>query len=554
MKVTKQNVRAIVVVTALVFAAFLCRRAVVWVDFQPLDKLLNFTRTFIYIGLYSAWGISVGRHVMQTQARRFLVAVSVMMSSWFVLREIKYRFIQDDNLIRYFWYFYYIPLLTIPLLALVVSLSLGKPEDFRLSRRTYPLYAVTLMLIVLTLTNDLHQMVFKFPADASVWTEFNRRTGFAFYLIIAWGVFCTAASLCVMLRRSRIPRGGRVIWLPIVPFTAAVAYFTLSPLNFPPVKLYLSDFAAVCCLLFAGFFESCIQSGLIQSNSRYSALFSASVGTSVQITDSGYNVRFSSGSAEYLSKETMKSAEDKPVVLSGGKRLRNMPINGGRVVWTEDISELLRLHETLEDRQDELRERGALLQYEYDKEKRHRATEEQNRLYDLLQSKTQAQLDAINKLVLDYGNTRDADKKKQILSRVLVLGSYIKRSKDFVLSADSMIEIPVSMLESALRESFRALKFMNIKGGFLVNTERRLVSSEALILAYDFFEDALEASLNLAGYINVRVCEVKGKLRINILTDCKPDVEAVLKKYPTARLLTEDDGSSLVLLLEGGAV
>lgn len=550
--INRNDRRAFFTAAALVAVAFLCRRVVVWVSFDPLEHFVNNLRSFIYIGLYAAWGVSVSRRVVQSQARKLLTAVAAFMALWFVLREVKYRFIPDENVLRYFWYLYYIPLLMIPLLAFLVSFSLGRSEDYRLPKWTKVLYFVTLALIFLVLTNDFHRLVFSFP-EGEVWTEFNRSLGVMYYAVVVWGGLCIIGALVVMVRKCRVPHSRRFLWLPLCPFAAAALYFVLYTLNVPLVRLYLGDFAAFCCVLFLFFFESCIRCGLIQSNSRYSDLFTASVDTAVQITDGEYNVRYCAKNAPVLTKELMKSAETLPVMLDGGKRLQNMPINGGRALWIEDISELTKLRETLADRRDELEERNALLRYEYDREREHRIIEEQNRLYDLIQIKTQAQLDKINALVKEYEDEKSADRRRVILSRLTVLGSYIKRSRDLVLSTDETPEIPENKLSGALAESFRSLGFLGIRGGFFVDAGREYVAGKLLVLAYDFFEAVVEAVFETARYINVRVVKVGDELRINILTDYIPSDSPVFPDFPDARIISEDDGTEFILPLRGGA-
>lgn len=549
-KTDRNGVRVFVFAAAMVAVAFGCRRVVVCFDNAVVDNLLNYIRTFIYIALYCAWGISVGRRVVQSQARRLLTIVSVLMTSWFILREVKYRFVFDEGITRYFWYLYYIPLLAIPLLAFFVALSSGKGEDFRLPKWTRVFLLVTIALVALVLTNDFHSLVFSFPE--STWTEFNRKLGAFYYALIAWGVFLIISALAVMVKKCRIPDSRRFMWLPLCPFVFALVYFTLYTLDSALVKSCLSDFAAVCCVLFLCFFESCIRCGLIQSNSRYSDLFSASVITAVQITDNDYNVVYSAKSAEALPRETLRKAQSSPVMLDGGRILKNMPVNGGRAVWVEDISELLKLRETLNDRSDELRERNELLRYEIEREEEHRVIEEQNRLYDLLQIKTQAQLDSIDLLVQEYSRESDTNTKRAILARIAVLGSYIKRSKDFVLSTDESYLIPVGKLESALRESYRSLGFLNIRGSFIVNAERVQISGKLLMRAYDFFEDVAESVFDSAKFLNVRAFDFDGILRMNILTDCITDDSSIRSKYPDAVVIREDDGTAFILDSKGG--
>ena len=64
-------------VAGLILAAYFCRKFA-YVTADPVaEQLANFTRIFIYLGLFAAWGIRAFRRVMQTQARRYLVAVAV---------------------------------------------------------------------------------------------------------------------------------------------------------------------------------------------------------------------------------------------------------------------------------------------------------------------------------------------------------------------------------------------------------------------------------------------------------------------------------------------
>lgn len=541
-------------VAAVILAALFCRLFVYspWNVTSFGDKLANYVRIFLYLGLFTVWGISVSRRVMQVQVKRYLIAVAALMVLWLTLREFRWHLVTDPRALRWLWYSYYVFTLLIPLLALLVSLSLGKWESYRLPRWTTLLYLPTGGLILLALTNDLHQLVFRFPAGARVWTEADYRYGPGFYVLTAWGVLCGLGAFAVMLTKCRLPRTRRFLWLPLVPVGGFVLYVALYALR-RPLPLALGDVTVVECLLFTGFFESCIQVGLIQSNTRYAQLFRASEGISAQITDREYRVLYAASAAGDIPLADMAGAEGGPVLLPGGRQLHNMPIRGGHAIWTEDISRLLELRETLEDRQEELQERNGLLRYEYDREREHQVVAEQNRLYDLLQSRTQTQLDEIGALAEEYRRSEDEGEKKRILSHIVVLGSFIKRRKDFVLSLDASPTIPEARLSSALAESFRALALLGVRGGYLVRTGRDFLPGEVLTTAYDFFEDVTEALLDRAAALNVRVCPVGGVLRVSILADRPAEAGPLLRKYPRMEVSSEEDGETAFLLpLEGG--
>ena len=168
----KKTIYAILIVTALIAVAVICRVVTRLCEIPVIeDKILNVVRTLIYLGLFSAWGFSVYRRVMQIQARKFLCLSAILMVLWIMLRAFKFYFITSETAIRYFWYAYYLPMLFIPTLALFVALSIGKHEGYRLPKTTLLLLVPAVLLFALVLTNDLHQCVFRFPDDAAIWTE-----------------------------------------------------------------------------------------------------------------------------------------------------------------------------------------------------------------------------------------------------------------------------------------------------------------------------------------------------------------------------------------------
>lgn len=514
-----------------------------------LNKLLNFVRTFAYMGLFAVWGVSVSRRVMQPQARRLLIGISSLMVFWLSVREFKFRFVLNPVVLRLLWYCYYIPILMIPTLVLLVTMTLHRSERWRLPGWTWLLYLPPLMLIVLVLTNDVHQWCFVFPQN-TVWSEKQYTYGPVICLTMGWDLLCSGAALLLMFMKCRIPKSKKRIWLPAVLAGLFMGYVVLYAVDMPIVRRIGWDMAVSQCLLFAACLESCIVCGLIPSNTRYYEFFHAMQDIPVQIMDNDYNAYYSSGKAEPIACAYLKAAERDFVMLPMGRLLRNMPIRGGHAVWTEDISALLQIRGTLEERQEELNERQSLLRLEYEKERNHRAVTEQNRLYDLLQSQTQSQLDRIEQLAGDYRHAASEREQRRILSYIVILGTFVKRRKDFVLLSEASQGISERHLRDALAESFHALSFLKIRGGYLIDIGQMSLTDHSIPLAYDFFEDVLETVLDKVHVINVRIAEVNGRVRINIMTDCPPDRAILAAKYPHVSVIGEDDGAEAILPLE----
>lgn len=73
-------------------------------------------------------------HPRQQQVGRYLTGVSVLLILWFSIRTVKYFIFWQPDAIRYLWYLFYLPMLFVPMLALLVALSLGQPDDYRLPK------------------------------------------------------------------------------------------------------------------------------------------------------------------------------------------------------------------------------------------------------------------------------------------------------------------------------------------------------------------------------------------------------------------------------------
>ncbi|MBQ7623661.1 MAG: hypothetical protein IJS65_00110 [Clostridia bacterium] len=532
-------------------AAFICRAAVLSGAGVFLSGLLNLVRIFVYLTLFSAWGVSVSRRVVQTQPRAYLVSSAALMVFWLFVRELRWHFVEGAVLKRFLWYVYYIPILLIPLFGFLVSLSLGRGESCRLPDKTALLFIPPSALALFVLTNDLHGLVFVFPENAGMKGELDYGYGVLFRVIAVWCVLCLLLSFITLLRKCRIGRKSP-LYLPLLPFALLLVYDLLYALRAPFVVGALGDFAVTECLLTALFFESCIRCGLIQSNTRYGELFGAARGLSLQIADESLCVRYSSPDPYPLTKEDMESALERPVELPGGRILECMRIKGGHAFRAKDVSALLSLRETLAEAREELSEREGLIKAEYEQEAELRRVAEQNRLYDLLNEKTGSQLDRIKELAGEYEKAESDREKKRILSETLVLGAYIKRRRDFVLLAEGGSAVTPDSLERAFDESFRSLSACGVRGAYLIDADAAL-TGEALTLAYDFFESVAEALLGAARYIVVNVGRADGEAFCRITSDGVCPSPPVASLYPRVRTLSGEDGGALFILpLEGG--
>ena len=546
-KLNLKKHRAFFCVAFAVTAAAVLRQIGFQVE-APFNWLFSFFRSVIYIMLFAAWGISVCRRIIQPQVRRYLNAISALMVFWVTARTLRHLFAETPWALRHLWYLYYLPMLFIPLLALFVALSLGKPDNFRLPKWTALLYIPTAALLLLVLTNDLHQLVFRFPEDAVVWMN-EYRYGIVYFPVVGWMVLCALTALVIMLVKCRVPNSRKVLVLPFVPVVLSVIYGALYIFQLPWLRLIAGDVTVVFCLLIAATLESCIQCGLIQSNTHYNDLL-LSCTLRVQLTDPEYQRLLSSRSAEPIPLQIMRQTETGPVRLDGGLRLSGAPVRGGHVLWTEDVSELLEVLEELQDVKDSLEDNNALLRAEYTLKAREAHIAEQDRLYNIIQRETAPRIRLLAELTDAFETMGDEAQRKQILGKMAVIGAYLKRRSNLIFLADKTPLFQEKELHLTFGESMDNLELCGITCGLLSELEGP-VEARQLMKMYDLFEEIVERSIDTMSTITVWIGPADGALRITVNTDSAADLSPLVSDSVSA--LRDEDGEwQLCMVLRAG--
>ena len=517
-KPNKASVRASVLVVATVLCAILAR---VFGKLGYAYVTLGLIRTMLYIGLYAAWGISIRKRVVQAQVRRYLTAVSLLMVFWFAVRTMKYYFVIDPAVTRYLWYLYYLPMLFIPLLAVYVSISLGKPEGFRLPEWSLLFYIPTLLCLLLVLTNDLHQWVFTFPAGA-VWSDKDYGYAAGYYIVFAWNVICALTAFVIMAVMSR--KSTKEKYLPIISLSASILYALIYASGAEWMQLIGGDLTAAQCLMFAGIFESCIRCGLIRVNSGYGTLFEAGT-LGAQITDNDYAVRYTSANARPFSEEVMRTAESGAVSTDKNTLLKSHRISGGHVLWQEDITEITALLEQLEANKEKIAQGNAIEKENYDIKLKINSAREKNRLYGLLQQQTARQIERIGGMLAQYDAGSDEEARRRLLAKIAVVGAYVKRRGNllFIMEGAEMVEI--LELYRALDESFANIRLLGADCAVDCPTEGTLLCRDAARV-YDFFEAVTEEAMGSLETVWLKVRESKNFFVFNFEFVCGESLAA----------------------------
>lgn len=508
------------VVTVMLLIAYSCR---IIGKNGYYGTQVGILRSFIFISLFAVWGASLYNRIIQVRIRRYMSTIAFLMIFWFIIRTMKFFFISEElypGIVRHLWYMYYFAMLFIPLLALFVAMSIGKTEDSHLPKKAALLYIPTLFLFLMVITNDLHEFVFAFPADAAVRTDNEYSYGVGYYIVTAWMLFCALTMLYVMSKKRRIAGSKKLIFIPCIPIIVLLLYLIFYFFGVSWLRTILGDTTAVICLMYAATLELCIQCGFIRANTHYMELFCAST-AGAQITDKDYNVILSSAAAKNIDRETLAKTKNESIMLKGGVRLSGAPIKKGNVVWTEDISPLLKVLEDLQEAKENLEDTNKILEEEHALKKREAQIMEQDRLYNIIQHDTAHQI-CIMDTMIKQAKTADGDEKRKLLQKMLVIGAYLKRRSNLVFLADKSSTLDANELVLTIEESLDNLETCGISCGFHTELTEPILAYQ-IIAMYDFFENVAERAFECVCSITVYAGKRDGSLFLNINTDSVAD-------------------------------
>ena len=537
-KATKKSLLCALAALALIALAMWLRYASRHIFHSPAVSHL---RSVLYVFLFSVWCYSLWIRIVQTQARRYLLAISVLMVLWILLRSIKYS-IENTDAERWLWYFYYFPMLFIPMLSVFVSRSLGKGEDFRLPRWSKLLYFPTLLLLLLVLTNDLHQQVFSFPSGVLSDRAYRYEGGYFF--VLGWEALCAGFALLSMVKNCRIPRSRRIRWLPLVPLALSLAYAYAYVKKVHWVWVLAGDMTVSQCLIFASILECCIQCGLIQSNLGYDELFEAT-SLPVQITDPAFCSQYvSAAMQEALPQSELRQMQQDAVHLGNDTLLKRHRLRRGWVFWKEDISALHQIRKELELTRDELRDIGDVLAAENAQHARWLKLTEENRLYDMMEAQTARQIAMLRDLLSELQKTEDPDRARHLLGQVIIIGTYIKRRSNLIFVGVQRGAISVQELLLCLNESSENISVYGADCKAIVKGEGQLTVEQATQV-YDLFEAVVETELESLRALLISI-EVGKWVEVALCVSAAEPLCGLRARFPDLEWEQDEDGLQYV--------
>ena len=501
---------------------------------------MSYIRAVLYLLLFSLWGYSLDRRIIQTQALHCLRLTAALMLLWLVLRTLKYEVVTDLTVARYIWYLYYLPMLFIPLFGVYIALSLGRPEGFRLTGRIGALAIIPAVLFLLVITNDLHQQAFAFSSGVPGEPDnYSYSHGPVYFCCLGWMVTCMFFSLILLLKKSRVPGSPKKKLTPFVLGCATVLYGLLYLLGLPAVRRWFGDMNVMFCLLYAAIYESCIRCRMIQSNTGYVELFEATT-LAACIADRTGNIVLRSRAAD---EDMVCPKNGLQIIRPDGIRISLAPISGGYAVWQDNVRPLTELRTKLSENKSKIKNNKEKLQEAYLIQKKLHELTEKNRIYDEMEARYGEQITRVGQLLRQCEGAAP-EEIQSALKRILLLGTYIKRSANLYFLSQEYELLPQQELRLTVDEAVRVITVCGTECSVVYHTTGPMRSTEVARLL-ELLKTVTEATIG--GLYSLFISVSDGEMDLSV--ECAAELSDLASPNVTVQ---REDGLWLVRTRIGG--
>lgn len=407
------------------------------------------------------WTLLLLNRTLRAERRRGILLNGIMIIAWLSVRMLKYLTFGTPDISRYLWYSYYIFLMGIPLNLLCFVLLSNKPEGGKkLPRPVPPLTAVYFILLSVVFTNDVHQLVFRFDITKN-WSD-DYTYGPVYYVIFIYTFGLVLAMFITLVYKAKKECARVQLLPPCVLFATAAAYCAGYFAGVPILRQ--SDFSLVFCLISVAFIEVMFRSGLMPRNTSYTKLF-ADAPIGMQIADTRGNVICAAQTAAPLKPRMIRNvigAPGRTLKLGRDKLLHANPIDGGYVLWEEDIGAMNQLKDDLKKTSEKLRAANKLLAAERTIRGREVSARVRQDILDELEAEISGQTNELAERVKKLDVT-DRETMRKETAYITLLLCRIKRGCNLFFLLHSDNSMSAEELAGYLRELTEFAAYADIR-------------------------------------------------------------------------------------------
>lgn len=438
----------------------------------PRSRDDRFFLLVLTLSLTVFWSGTIWQRVLHRGTRRAVLLLAAMLLLWELDRMARLFSPSFDMAFQHLlWYLYYVFRAGLPVALLWIAWASNEDVlDKKMPAWLKSVFAVNLVFAFLILANDLHHQFFVFQ-----WNEITRE----WQKKLAWGAYVywtlwfaeVLAALLVLVQKAHRQDAFKIsMLLPFALFSSflfySVAYNFFNSLG-------KSDITITTALFFLILLELCLRTGLMASNSGHRKFFAHS--------------RLAMQLVDHENRSVFSSAVSLPC-STADVRTSRMEIPGGAIVWHEDLRLLHVRRAELALAKDTLERMNALLAKEHRIRKTHQAQAVKKRLAEELEAILASKRPILRYFREEIETSRDDEHLKDIVRRLNLLSSYLKKRCVLFLKGEADGRIRPDEISMAISEMTAYLRPLEIHVGVEWKIKSPIEASAGLSL-FDFFAD-----------------------------------------------------------------
>lgn len=446
--------------------------------------------TLLFAIFFTMWTIRLYYKLYDNKTRRYILFIGILIVFWMLIRIIRGVTI-DINIKRICWYLYYLPLIFIPTLFYVCSNSLLSKMN---KTRKIFIYLISSILLILVLTNDFHELVFKFNNGIYFHNDYNHYVGY--YLIFIWIFYLFGGGMIKLaINRLKIKKDLKV-FLPLIVLLLGLIYTYLYILDVPYIRE--TNMSIVNSVLICLGIELAFYLGLIPNNKKYiQKFFNSNLDMSIISLDG--NTKYTTCAFKVVPNFILDDIKNNKVKQTYQKKHIVYDIKKNKdsyVILKKDLTNILKLKEEMVKQQKELLKQQESMKLE-EKTKRELyeikiRKDTINRVEKKLEEK---RLEAKNILMKDDIKREDLEKVKRIII-------YSKKKSMLIISEMNNEIYNEESIKILLNELIVGMSSLNIEGLVVVKNKMN-IKGRIMSYLYDIVYELIENSKNNAVMIYV---------------------------------------------------
>ena len=442
----------------------------------------------------------------------------------------------DNN--DYTWYLLYIPLLFIPSMWFVTN------NQIYIKNKTYKKVvaiislAISLLLFMLVLTNDFHELVFIFPEGSTGSHPSGYKYNFGYFIIYAFIFLEILTTIVLFYTFSNKKTTIKQKILPSVVILLVLVYSILYVVIDIPVP-YLSDMTLVYTILGTVLVYISLKCGLVKNSGAYFEFFET-CNVPLAIVNEKQDI-------EYQNTQYRKQKANSNMLLEKQK------LNSGILLVLDDVGKLKNLQKELKTENEKLEFINKILENKKEILQKEKQIKQHALLLDKVEKQIKNKKNVLEKLLNNLPETiidENKNQTKETLNEIKIIVGYLKRKTSLILLAEQKQEITKDELKLLFNESFNDLKWLNINGG--IGLDEKPIPISIANKFYDIYNELLTKikKENLDMWLTIKKRDVwELEITFDGIRLEKPELN-LPNEYKMEYIFTLEDDSTIVCFKE----